>query len=377
MSTAWYKPNRIPKRIRSWITSSSSTLTSSLPTSSSSLPTSSTLTSSSSISSLPTSSSISSSEIIMTNQKKKNLQQQQQQHHSRSIEVWDTTCNPSLSGVSQFSYFPVGGPEPYIDTNNKDHDNTSKDSHPIMGYVTQWGGMDVGNGMMFASNTIDGLVHQYGGKLLKLECQRVLASMKMKTKMKTKSQQTRINEGTAIQTNVVGQKLIDISGYKKLIHTVPPFFHHHNHKHKNNNDIDNNDDDIDNDGIVNDVDFLLAECYRNSLNLAIRRSSSSSTSSLSSSPNNDNHNNNLRIACPLLGAGCRGFPIDPAPWWWSPWRWFDGRREEEEGTNDDNYEYEQPHSVTIAFGIPDGEIRKKLIEAIDQEMEKEERNILQ
>jgi O-acetyl-ADP-ribose deacetylase (regulator of RNase III) len=474
MSTAWYKPNRIPKRIRSWITSSSTS-----------------------------SSAISSSEIIITNQKKKKKKLQQQQHqqyqHSRSIEVWETTCivtnmnyspppsslpsspssskndtrsssssnnndndnndndnkndntkfsilinpgNPSLSGVSKFSYFPVGGPEPsdsYSNVNNEDH----KDSHPIMGYVTQWGGMDVGNGMMFAANTIDGLVHQYGGTLLKIECQRVLA---LATTMKSQSQQKqRINEGTAIQTNVVGQKLIDISGYKKLIHTVPPFFHHHNHNHNDDNthNNDNNNDDNDND----DVDFLLAECYRNSLKVAIMRSSSSSSTSSSPPLNNDNSTkNNLRIACPLLGAGCRGFPIDrairiaatttiewmmmingnhnnnnsnngnittdtdndtntddvtdkmmtdknntkkhmssssfsssssssSAPWWWSPWRWFDGRREgeEEEGTkNDDNYEYKQPHSVTIAFGIPDGEIRQRLIEAIDQEMEKKE-----
>jgi len=502
MSTAWYKPNRIPKRIRYWISSSSSS-----------------------------SSSPSASEIIIN--QKNHQQQYHHQHQRRSIEVWDTTCivtnmnyslpknddnnnsnsnsnnkndddnkfsilinpgNPSLSGVSKFSYFPVGGPEPseyYSNVNNKNH----KDSHPIMGYVTQWGGMDVGNGMMFSSNTIDGLVHQYGGKALKEECERVMKmKMKMKRKMRYGSgndnettsssnsnknngqRHDRIDEGTAIQTNVVGQKLIDISGYKKLIHTVPPFFNNHNHHKKNNhnkNDDANVDNDDDNDN-VDDVEFLLAECYRNSLDVATTMSSSSSSSiipmsTLTSSTNNDNNNNNnnnndnnnninLRIACPLLGAGCRGFPIDRAiqiaakttvEWmtmtviatttinsinnnadnnttnvndyvtntnmdvtdnvmtgnnnttkkqtssssssstsisissssWW--WRWFDGGKEEVEEIDIDidngkyKYKYykQEPQSVTIAFGIPDGEIRKRLIEAIDQEMEKKERYI--
>ena len=44
-------------------------------------------------------------------------------------------------------------------------------------------------------------------------------------------------------------------------------------------------------------------------------------------------------------------PLSSSSWWW-PWRWFDGRRVEEEeeveGTNDDYYAYKQPQSVTIA-----------------------------
>ena len=97
---------------------------------------------------------------------------------NKSIEVWTTTCivtnfgmqrnhrgnvsntkmeyrdyndgklprcstlinpaNPFLTGPHSFPYFPRGGPQPA-----KPPDKTA---HHIMGYVTQWGGMDVGNG---------------------------------------------------------------------------------------------------------------------------------------------------------------------------------------------------------------------------------------
>ena len=88
----------------------------------------------------------------------------------RAIEVWTTTCivtnfgklaavnnshgessqlpgcavlvnpaNPGLTGPNSFPYFPRGGPQP-----SERHDER-KGWHPV-GYVSQWGGMDVGNG---------------------------------------------------------------------------------------------------------------------------------------------------------------------------------------------------------------------------------------
>lgn len=47
-------------------------------------------------------------------------------------------ANPFLTGPHSFPYFPRGGPQP---ANPPD-----RTAHHIMGYVTQWGGMDVGNG---------------------------------------------------------------------------------------------------------------------------------------------------------------------------------------------------------------------------------------
>ena len=123
MSTAWYKPSAVPKLLKAFSASS---------------------------------------------------------YPSRSIEVWNTTCivtnfgkskasacsvlinpsNPSLTGVKKFPYFPQGGPEP--------KEQPKKYEHRIMGYVSQWGGMDLGTGMLFAANVVDGLVHQLGGWKLAL-----------------------------------------------------------------------------------------------------------------------------------------------------------------------------------------------------------------
>lgn len=292
--------------------------------------------------------------------------------------------NPSLSGVSKFSYFPVGGPEPPPSF------EIGKDSHPIMGYVTSWGGLEVGKGMSFAANTVDGIVHQYGGKELRNECDAALSNT-------WTGEIGMLDEGKAISTQAVGQKLKEASGYDFLVHTVPPFVDE-DYRLEDRKLISveemNDEDEI---GKHNDV--LLAECYRNSLR----------TAGLGSPPSSL-----LKIACPLLGAGCRGFPIErairiasSATTRWiidaaeaegstpvnagktkltndngnstasmqSPFsritKWFRGGnnnpselvRDGEEMQGDTSHQ-----SVTLAFGIPDGEIRNQLIKAIDREM---------
>jgi hypothetical protein len=95
----------------------------------------------------------------------------------RRIEIWTTNCivnnfgkttiancsiliNPSnaeLSGVSNFTYFPRGGPVP-----EKISSSMHRDWQPL-GYVSNWGGMEVGNGMLYPVSVVDGLVHQLGG----------------------------------------------------------------------------------------------------------------------------------------------------------------------------------------------------------------------
>ncbi len=213
------------------------------------------------------------------------------------VEVWDTTCvvtnmaspyvsdcpvlinpaNPRLSGVSAFPYFPRGGPEPATEF------KPSKDAHPIMGYVSQWGGMEVGQGMMFPANVVDGLVHQLGGRQLQSACQERLRDLRI----------DRIEEGQALATPAVGN-LATSTDFRYIVHTVPPFF-----------------DQTDN--------SLLAACYRNSLELA----STLAQTALNTSGRRDVHgqgdsvlldcdHNQVRVACPLLGAGCRGFPLQEA-----------------------------------------------------------------
>ncbi len=58
-------------------------------------------------------------------------------HHPRCTALINP-ANPNLSGPNSFPYFPRGGPQPPT--------QPERPAHHIMGYVSQWGGMDVGNG---------------------------------------------------------------------------------------------------------------------------------------------------------------------------------------------------------------------------------------
>jgi len=295
MSTAWYRPNAIPKLIRRWEHSQTST--------------GSSTTGSTSASTTGTSS------------------------HS-AVEVWDTTCivtnfqaadlllnpaNPSLSGVSKFPYFPKGGPEPTTPP--------GKDAHPIMGYVTQWGGMEVGHGMMFAANVVDGLVHQLGGKDLQRELHRVGGQCP---------------EGQAVWTPATGE----LSYYRSIVHTVPPFYGQQ---------------------VVDESNArrLLADCYRNSMQLIQEEHERMLP------PPHPHDHTDIRIASPLLGAGCRGFPpnvaMDIAASTMVEWCWnaYHGESIQQRGPHHHHH-----HHMTLAFAIPSGELRESLIHVIDHYWEK-------
>lgn len=314
----------------------------------------------------------------------------------RSIEVWTTTCivsnfgknsnnsndgdnaeliqhpqctilinpaNPYLSGPYTFPYFPRGGPQP-------PQIKSYKNAHPIMGYVSQWGGMDVGAGMVFPAQTIDGLVHQFGGEQLRSECLAIqppptcplwldnygkhVMSEEVETTKKL------CPEGKAVQTSSGGPNLQ--VHYDTIIHTTPPFYNYPPplplpHKYaileeSNNKNNDDNDDD-DSNKVHAWSKELLRLCYRHSFDLAFNNNNTNnncinnnrsvhmqynngwqqlqsvllqnlmSIFSSSSSPNNSSnpsslttYNNSIcdavsgsrRVAVPLLGAGCRGFP---------------------------------------------------------------------
>ena len=238
----------------------------------------------------------------------------------RTVQVWNTTCavtkagkaspmacsvlitpaNPQLSGVSKFPYFPKGGPAP--------KEYPQKDSHHIMGYVTQWGGMEVGGGMLFAANVVDGLVHQLGGWRLALECQYL--------PVLRQPGDERCPVGHAVVTGPGGAELQ--AHFDRLVHTVPPFYDHHP-----------------------DPEHFLREAYRNSLAVAFGSSS--------------------RVACPLLGAGGRGFPLDIAIRLAgeASRRWLHEQDEDDEAEDDDCH-----HEQALAFAIPDMDIAEKLVESI-------------
>jgi len=232
----------------------------------------------------------------------------------RIVEIWNTTCavtkagktssmactvlinpaNPELSGVSKFPYFPKGGPAP--------KEYPKKDSHHIMGYVTQWGGMEVGSGMLFSANVVDGMVHQLGEWRLALEC-RFLPAIRNNEKCPV---------GQAVVTGPGGSELME--HFDSIVHTVPPFYNHHH-----------------------DPEHYLLDCYKHSLSLSFQQGS--------------------RVACPLLGAGCRGFPLHEAVAIAGKGsiQWRDENDNNQKNNNDTN---------TLAFAIPDLEIAEQLIQAI-------------
>lgn len=199
-------------------------------------------------------------------------------HQHRSIEIWNTTCivqnfgkskeskteilinpcNPQLSGVKNFPYFPRGGPVP------KDTVKTMHASWQPLGFVSNWGGMEVGNGMMYPVSVIDGLVHQLGGWRFQLECVQLPVIQNNDEKCPI---------GHAVKTSNGNKELLN--EYDHIIHTTPPFYSHYN------------GDPID----------ALEQCYKNSIKLAFAPS---------------DNKREIRVACPILGSGARGFPMDVA-----------------------------------------------------------------
>lgn len=231
-------------------------------------------------------------------------------HPTLKVEVWDTTCivtnftsdilinsaNPSLSGVSKFPYFPKGGPEPT--------QPAAKDAHHIMGYVSQWGGMEVGQGMLFSANVVDGLVHQLGGYELRQELQTVCGG--------------KCEEGRAVWTLAHGE--LRDRYPNGIIHTVPPFYNQSNNS-------------------------LLKDCYWSSLEKARERRT------------NLPEQKEMRLASPLLGAGCRGFPMHIAT---------ESAAEALASHCTRPQHSDSPCILSVAFAIPSGENRKALINAFER-----------
>ena len=232
------------------------------------------------------------------------------EQHTRSVEIWTTTCivtnfgrtilsdsqhqpqqvvndqhldqwvlinpcNSGLTGCKAFPYFPKGGPVP----NQKVESKTHRDWQPL-GYVTQWGGMEVGTGMLYPTSVVDGLVHMYGGSKLHTE----LYWLRQKHRWSTfwsNDRSMNANEpcpvGHAVVTSAGNGPLAD--QYDRIFHTTPPFYRYNTHQSLSS-------------------EMLLSKCYENALHQASRLATAAGTS--------------IVVALPLLGSGARGFPVDIA-----------------------------------------------------------------
>eukprot|EP00573_Skeletonema_grethae_P001819 CAMPEP_0201691350 /NCGR_PEP_ID=MMETSP0578-20130828/4526_1 /ASSEMBLY_ACC=CAM_ASM_000663 /TAXON_ID=267565 /ORGANISM="Skeletonema grethea, Strain CCMP 1804" /LENGTH=390 /DNA_ID=CAMNT_0048176533 /DNA_START=115 /DNA_END=1287 /DNA_ORIENTATION=+ len=263
-------------------------------------------------------------------------------HQQQPVMTLINPANPNLSGPNAFPYFPRGGPQPKVQPN--------RHAHHIMGYVSQWGGMDVGNGMLFSAESIDGLLHQLGGLRFRAECnlvpphpwadayfnqqqqrpksaaahdgQKTNDTVEVSNIVNAPNPNTKCPVGTAVSTPAVGGELQ--SHYDRIIHTVPPFYNYPPTMTKEVKrllriDIEESEEDLHH----LSKEFLHA-CYRQSFHVAFGSNNDKDQGySLWNNPiasmlgfGKYRHNQqsicSQRVAVPLLGAGCRDFPKNVA-----------------------------------------------------------------
>jgi O-acetyl-ADP-ribose deacetylase (regulator of RNase III) len=142
-----------------------------------------------------------------------------------------------------------------------------------LGYVSQWGGMEIGSEMLYPVSVVDGMVHQLGGWPLRFEIEKLPAY--------DHDKRIKCPLGEAVVTSSCSRyfKLSSrlYQEYSYIVHTSPPFF---NHCH------------------TGDPSKVLRLCYRDSLTKA--------------SDLTDTSTERVAVAVPLLGAGARGFPVEVA-----------------------------------------------------------------
>jgi len=170
-----------------------------------------------------------------------------------------------------------------------------------------WGGLDAGSNMLYPASVVDGIVHQLGGTKLSVDCKQIY----------------QIHGGCPTGTSAVtsqGENSL-LQCYDRIIHTAPPFYR---------SDHNSND--------------LLKACYRSSFQLAF------------------SYDDHVKVACPLIGAGARGFPLGEAltvaatesiAW-----------RDNDEVTKKSNWDNQR----VLLFGIPDWDVGQNLftlIQSID------------
>ncbi|GMH67843.1 hypothetical protein TrLO_g3020 [Triparma laevis f. longispina] len=125
--------------------------------------------------------------------------------------------NPFLTSTTKFPYFSTGGPSQHKFESPRQH---QADWAPP-GFVSNWGGMEIGGGMRYSSQTVDGLVCLHGGK----EYQQSLQDMRdsSSTSPHALDEGTSDSPPTAKFLTCPAPPKITSLGYDHLIHlAVPP-----------------------------------------------------------------------------------------------------------------------------------------------------------
>ena len=112
-------------------------------------------------------------------------------------------ANQPLSGTA-LAYFPRGGPVP------------RPPPAGLSASTSGWGGMDAGSGMLYPAQSVDGVVHTYGGNELREMLQAIASDG-----VDAAGQPVRCAVGRAVVTPSAGS-LRD--GFDRIAHTVPPFW---------------------------------------------------------------------------------------------------------------------------------------------------------
>jgi O-acetyl-ADP-ribose deacetylase (regulator of RNase III) len=236
----------------------------------------------------------------------------------RAVEIWKTTCivtnfgknspaacsilinpsNPELTGISQFPYFPRGGPVPKLSV-----PRSTSTQHHSMHHASTWGGMEAGNGMLYPVSVVDGLVHLHGGWKLQAEC---------KWKRTVSNDGEACPVGSAVETSAGEDRLS--RDFSRVIHTTPPFYKFEKTPVQ-----------------------MLSKCYESALQKAFYCPAGA------------------RVATPLLGAGARGFPAEVAMEVaaQTSWKWC---------RDDTSSENNRGEEDVLVFGLLESEIAEQLAE---------------
>jgi O-acetyl-ADP-ribose deacetylase (regulator of RNase III) len=300
----------------------------------------------------------------------------------RTVQVWHTSCivtdfsaatttttnpshrslntkrvlvnpaNPELTGCARFPYFPRGGPVPAAPITSTVH----RDWQPL-GHVSEWGGMEVGNGMLFPVSVVDGLVHQLGGWQLQAEIKYLQLSASFFSISSSSPLPTPCPIGTAVATTAGTATSPLRQHYDAIIHTAPPFYQHPSSSADNN---DNNGP-----AIPNSEWYQLRSCYESTLALL----------------RDECRIQPVVAAVPLLGAGARGFPAaiatQVAASAVAAWlrqeqaqqeRGYerDDREPKRPVGDDDDTTHHHHHPIVIAFGLLEAELADELCHALEE-----------